>query len=84
MSPKNGTTVNRIKFTGTCTNKKSSRPNHCVDIFRYSEEILGYILGRVQSDGGQVMRFSLYLSAQLLYGTVKVFDEQNKFLLGKW
>ena len=53
-------------------------------IFIFSEEIMDYILSRVKTSKGNTRRFSLYLSAQLMFGTVKVYYQQNVHLLSKF
>lgn len=50
----------------------------------FSQEIIAYIMSKVKSHGGHKRRFSLYLSAQLMYGTVKVFYQQNVYLLSAY
>lgn len=52
-------------------------------VLNFSEEILAYIMSRVKTTKDHTRRFSLYLSAQLMFGTVKVYYQQNMHLLGK-
>ena len=53
-------------------------------IFIFSEEIMDYIMARVKTSKDNTRRFSLYLSAQLMFGTVKVYYQQNVHLLSKF
>lgn len=50
-----------------------------------SEEILDYVLVRVQPPmpGLPRPRFSLYLSAQLQIGVIRVYSQQCQYLVGK-
>ena len=50
-----------------------------------SEEILNYVLVRVQPPlpGAPRPRFSLYLSAQLQIGVIRVYSQQCQYLVGK-
>lgn len=50
-----------------------------------SEEILNYVLVRVQPPlpGLPRPRFSLYLSAQLQIGVIRVYSQQCQYLVGK-
>lgn len=50
-----------------------------------SEEILNYVLVRVQPPmpGLPRPRFSLYLSAQLQIGVIRVYFQQCQYLVGK-
>lgn len=50
-----------------------------------SEEILNYLLVRVQppQPGLPRPRFSLYLSAQLQIGVIRVYSQQCQYLVGK-
>lgn len=50
-----------------------------------SEEILDYVLVRVQppQPGQPRPRFSLYLSAQLQIGVIRVYSQQCQYLVGK-
>lgn len=50
-----------------------------------SEEILNYVLVRVQPPmpGLPRPRFSLYLSAQLQIGVIRVYSQQCQYLIGK-
>jgi meiotic recombination protein REC8 len=49
-----------------------------------SEDIIRYIMLQQSGpfEGAPKPRFSLYLSSQLMYGVVKVYDQQHKFLFG--
>lgn len=50
-----------------------------------SEEILNYVLVRVEPPlpGAPRPRFSLYLSAQLQIGVIRVYSQQCQYLVGK-
>ena len=45
---------------------------------------MDYIMARVKTSKDNTRRFSLYLSAQLMFGTVKVYYQQNVHLLSKF
>ena len=46
-----------------------------------SHDVIEYIVRNYRKDRP---RFSLYLSSQLLYGSVKVYKKQTMYLVGKW
>lgn len=50
----------------------------------FSDDILDYIMVRKQPSvpGRSRPRFSLYLSAKLMYGCVKLYRKQTQYLLG--
>ncbi|KAK7801470.1 hypothetical protein U0070_006633 [Myodes glareolus] len=56
-----------------------------VNIVKTCEEILNYVLVRVQPPmpGLPRPRFSLYLSAQLQIGVIRVYSQQCQYLVGK-
>lgn len=56
-----------------------------VRFFSPSEEIVNYLLVRVQPPqaGLPRPRFSLYLSAQLQIGVIRVYSQQCQYLVGK-
>lgn len=49
------------------------------------EDLRTFILGQVTSrhEGGHKLRFSLYLSSQLMFGIIRVYQRQAAYLLGK-
>src|SRR6218665_1125947 len=49
------------------------------------EDLSTFILGQVTSrhEGGHKLRFSLYLSSQLMFGIIRVYQRQAAYLLGK-
>ena len=51
-----------------------------------SSDILDYVYARIRDTRGKRKRFSLYLSAHLMYGTVSIWRKQVQFLLSesKW
>lgn len=56
-----------------------------VNVVKTCEEILNYVLVRVQPPvaGLPRPRFSLYLSAQLQIGVIRVYFQQCQYLVGK-
>nr|XP_014998920.2 meiotic recombination protein REC8 homolog isoform X4 [Macaca mulatta] len=56
-----------------------------VNVVKTCEEILNYVLVRVQppQPGLPRPRFSLYLSAQLQIGVIRVYSQQCQYLVGK-
>ena len=54
--------------------------------YHFSEDLLDYVClqGQPVVRGGSVPRLSLYLSSQLMYGLVKVFEKQQHFLMGRY
>ncbi|XP_061286334.1 meiotic recombination protein REC8 homolog isoform X1 [Bos javanicus] len=56
-----------------------------VNVVKTCEEILNYVLVRVQPPlpGAPRPRFSLYLSAQLQIGVIRVYSQQCQYLVGK-
>nr|XP_014342560.1 PREDICTED: meiotic recombination protein REC8 homolog [Latimeria chalumnae] len=55
-----------------------------INVVRTCEEIIQYIVGQAPTPehGGPRLGFSLYLSAQLQYGLVRVYHKQCDYLIG--
>ncbi|XP_046327477.2 meiotic recombination protein REC8 homolog isoform X1 [Haliotis rufescens] len=71
-----------VWVAATRSSELTRREYMSVRVKRTCDDIIDYILLRVPSTtrGRTRPRFSLYLSAQLMYGTVKVFRKQHQFL----
>ncbi|XP_046576877.1 meiotic recombination protein REC8 homolog [Haliotis rubra] len=71
-----------VWVAATRSSELTRREYMSVRVRRTCDDIIDYILLRVPSTtrGQTRPRFSLYLSATLMYGTVKVFRKQHQFL----
>ncbi|KAK7110078.1 meiotic recombination protein REC8 homolog [Littorina saxatilis] len=63
--------------------KLTKRQTLQVDIRRSCEEIVEHVYSRRRNQKGKIENFSLYLSAQLMYGTVSVYGKQVQYLLSE-